>query len=84
MRQFGSGIRKRLGKLPAVSVVLVAIWVLVALVVQLGYASHLQRARDKLFAAASYAIRDPVVPVPSSATAVRAASMHSGSNVNPR
>ena len=63
MRQFGSGIRKRLGKLPAVSVVLVAIWVLVALVVQLGYASHLQRARDKLFAAASYAIRDPVVEV---------------------
>jgi membrane associated rhomboid family serine protease len=63
MRQPGSGFREWLGKLPAVSVGLVASWLLVALVVQLGYASHLQRARDELYAVASYAIRDPVVEV---------------------
>jgi membrane associated rhomboid family serine protease len=52
-----------LGALPALSLGLAGVWLLVALVVGLGYASHLQRARDELHTAASYAIHDPVVRV---------------------
>jgi len=52
-----------LGALPTLSLGLAGVWLVVALVVGLGYASHLQRASDELHTAASYAIRDPVVRV---------------------
>jgi len=52
-----------LGALPTLSLALASVWLSVALVVGLGYASQLQRARDELHTAASYAIRDPVVRV---------------------
>jgi membrane associated rhomboid family serine protease len=57
------GIPEWLKALPVLSMGLAAVWVAVALVVGLGYASHLQRARDELHVAASYAIHDPVVRV---------------------
>jgi membrane associated rhomboid family serine protease len=52
-----------LGRLPLLSLGLAALWLLVTLVVQLGYASQLQRAGDELHEAASYAIQNPVIEV---------------------
>jgi membrane associated rhomboid family serine protease len=63
MRLPRASIPEWLGALPTLSLGLASVWLVVALVVGLGYASHLQRARDELHTAASYAIRDPVVRV---------------------